>query len=40
LDEVMQELEAKPASVWEILLYARKEVLFIVVGVVENLKKI
>uniref|UniRef100_A0A915NPN1 ABC transmembrane type-1 domain-containing protein n=1 Tax=Meloidogyne floridensis TaxID=298350 RepID=A0A915NPN1_9BILA len=33
LDEVMQELEAKPASVWEILLYARKEVLFIVVGV-------
>nr|CAD2161669.1 unnamed protein product [Meloidogyne enterolobii] len=33
LDEVMQELEAKPASVWEILLYARKEVLFIVAGV-------
>uniref|UniRef100_A0A1I8BVI5 ABC-type xenobiotic transporter n=1 Tax=Meloidogyne hapla TaxID=6305 RepID=A0A1I8BVI5_MELHA len=33
LDEVLQELEAKPASVWEILLYARKEALFIVLGV-------
>lgn len=35
----MQELEAKPASVWEILLYAKKEVLFIVAGVVRLIKK-